>query len=145
MKKNGFTLVELLAVIVILGILTTLVSVNVAKYINDSKKKTNEIALANLQDAAVTYGLDKLKLPKTCFATKYNSDGSPNIPGCSGNTIKVKELKDNGYFSDDKKVCNENAEVILYWYKGGQDQTNNQTNIYYELKSYVSDSVCQGN
>ncbi len=57
-KQNGFTLVELLAVIVILGILLTFVSVNVIKNIKSSKKDVGEFTLSQIEDAAKTYALD---------------------------------------------------------------------------------------
>ena len=40
MKKNGFTLTELIAVIFIVGLLLSTAAVTVMKYINDAKKET---------------------------------------------------------------------------------------------------------
>ena len=65
MKKNAFTLVELLAVIVIMGVLSLVVLPNVINSFNDSKKNTflNELRLAYkvakqqfVKDSA--YGID---------------------------------------------------------------------------------------
>ena len=50
MKNKGFTLVEILAVIVILGILTTMVSIAVTRYRKDADEKD----LLNLHDAIQT-------------------------------------------------------------------------------------------
>lgn len=58
-KQNGFTLVELLAVIVILGILLTFVSVNVIKNIKSSKKDVGEFTLSQIEDAAKTFALSE--------------------------------------------------------------------------------------
>ena len=43
MKKKGFTLVELLAVIVILGIIMSITTPIIIKVINDSKKETYKL------------------------------------------------------------------------------------------------------
>lgn len=58
-KQNGFTLVELLAVIVILGILLTFVSVNVIKNIKSSKEDVGEFTLSQVKDAAKTFALSE--------------------------------------------------------------------------------------
>lgn len=52
MKKNGFTLAELLAVIAILAILVILVIPNVLKLFNESKIKTNTINILNIDKIA---------------------------------------------------------------------------------------------
>ena len=52
MKKNAFTLVELLAVIIILGILSTLIVPKVMKTLNDSEEKSNLASANGLLKAA---------------------------------------------------------------------------------------------
>ncbi len=46
MKKKGFTLVELLAIIVILGIIMSIVTPIIIKIINDSKKETYKLSMS---------------------------------------------------------------------------------------------------
>lgn len=46
MKKKGFTLVELLAIIVILGIIMSIATPIIIKIINDSKKETYKLSMS---------------------------------------------------------------------------------------------------
>ena len=55
MNKNGFTLVELLATVVILGVLITIASFSATVMINNAKKKAGSLAVTNLKEAAITY------------------------------------------------------------------------------------------
>lgn len=54
-NKKGFTLVELLAVIVILGIIMTIATTSVIKNINDSKEKAKYIAAKEIVEIAEAY------------------------------------------------------------------------------------------
>lgn len=54
-NKKGFTLVELLAVIVILGIIMTIATTSVIKSINDSKEKAKYIAAKEIVEIAEAY------------------------------------------------------------------------------------------
>ena len=56
MKKNGFTLIEILAVIVILSIVASLVTINVMKIRNNSFEDLLETKIQNLESAAIVYG-----------------------------------------------------------------------------------------
>ena len=55
MNKKGFSLVELLAVIAIMGILSGICILAVTRYISNSKKKTYKNFEENLRGAAVNY------------------------------------------------------------------------------------------
>lgn len=54
--KKGFTLVELIAVIFILGVIMTIAVVAVDKTIKDNKEQLYEIQISNIEDAARTWG-----------------------------------------------------------------------------------------
>ena len=84
-SKKGFTLVELLAVIVIIAILATITVVAVGAVINKSKAKSAAIYEENLLDAAVTYAyLARVTCPnntalgnnivKNCFTSNCPAD-----------------------------------------------------------------------
>lgn len=55
MNKKGFTLVELLATLVILGIVTGLVVVGVNYNIKNTKEKTEEVFIGTIKDALKVY------------------------------------------------------------------------------------------
>lgn len=62
MKNNkGFTLVELLAVIVVLAIILVIAGTNVSKSIEDTRKKTKYIAAKEIVDIASAYIYEKGK------------------------------------------------------------------------------------
>lgn len=56
--KNGFTLVELLAVISIIMILSIVTSLSVGKILSDSKKKLNNNQIQIIKDAASVWTLE---------------------------------------------------------------------------------------
>ena len=66
MDKRGFTLVELLAVIIILSLLALLTSTAVTKLVKDAKSDLNSTQLELIKSAAQTWGADNItKLPST--------------------------------------------------------------------------------
>lgn len=97
MKKNGFTLAELLAVIVILGLIAVITIPAVTKTLGNTKANLCEDQLKNIKEAARLYGSDHLlDLPST--------EGSTT-------TIKLSDLQDGGYI--DKNLENpKNSEPI---------------------------------
>ena len=55
--KKGFTLVELLAVIVILGVISLITVVSVNSLLSDSKSSLSKVQKHNIEEAAKTYYL----------------------------------------------------------------------------------------
>ena len=58
MKKNGFTLVELLAVIIILTLVITIAFVSVTRVREESLKRVVETKVEQIEQAAILYGQD---------------------------------------------------------------------------------------
>lgn len=136
MKKRGFTLVEILAIIVILGIILVIAVPSVNNIIKDSKNKTfaNSVltVVNDLKDQEV---LNKIKLKKACFVNLKRvklTDGE-----LYGNGVVVVDQK------NDKTSYTVYAESDNNTYINGKDSSeilnslsNNKKFIYgYDLSN----------
>jgi type IV pilus assembly protein PilA len=110
MKNKGFTLAELLAVIVILGLIAVITIPAVTKTLGEQKSKLCEDQLKNIKEAARLYGSDHLiELQEEDY-----SDGDENDSTKNGKTylsITLKDLQDGGYI--DKDIENPKTSEII--------------------------------
>lgn len=101
MKKNAFTLIELLSVIIILGLTVTLVVVRVEKNIKDTKKIANAMQIKMIEDAAL--------LMSTDYQDELTKLNSKNIE-----TITLQTLVNKGLLkSSDLKDIPLSNKVLL--------------------------------
>lgn len=135
MKKNGFTLTELLAVIAVLALLLVIAAPNVLNLLNKQEQKLSEETIKDLKDSAVSYYSNSF-FKKCSNGFEPTSINSTDIAGCT-KKVAVKELKDEGTFRDEADTCDETKEVLVYYYTN----TSNGNDIS-ELRAYVSDDVC---
>lgn len=104
MNKKGLSLVELLAVIVILGIITTLSIIGVNKLLDRSEKE----------------GMDSQKNLLIIATKNFVQDNSEYLPKVVDETVKVRAilLKEKKYLEKEitisKKDCTENSYVEIY-------------------------------
>ena len=61
LKKNGFTIVELIAVIIILSMIMVFGIQAISSSRDSTNKKIYETKISNIEDAAVLYGQDTFK------------------------------------------------------------------------------------
>ena len=71
LNKKGFTLVELLAVIAVLGVIISATTISVVSIINKSRKQTQKEMENNFKEAAITHCIDNgtLKDNNECVVT----------------------------------------------------------------------------
>ena len=105
-KENGFTLVELLAVLVILGIIVAIAIPAVGNIIENAEKSANESEQELIIDAARLYFIEN---------DGDENDGDENDGDENdGDEVTVKKLIANGYLenlSDDSNVSPDSKVV----------------------------------
>jgi competence protein ComGC len=136
MNKNGFTLVELMAVLVIIGLLLVLTIPNIVKISKQSKAKAYDTKINLIEQMAVYYGMDNKSLimkgqtPNnnvsstvkivsddkgyiTSFTYNANKAYSPteilDTNEYRGNYVTIKELVEAGQIKWDKEHMCENC------------------------------------
>lgn len=137
-KNSGFTLVELLAVIVILAIIITIASSGVIAVMNKSRKNMAREVRSNLEEVAISYALENYHL-ETC-SEKFSKEiyVDKNINHLNENTncfkrVTVEEVINAGLFEDSRGFCEKSDIVIVYRYNDGVNS---------EYKAYISENAC---
>ena len=145
MKKKGFTLPELIAVIVVVAILAIIAVTNVSKVMIDSREKLKAQSLNQVRDSAASYGMKELFISNNC-AINYivDKDHPISLPsGCSVTTVKVGDLITKGYFKDDSNNLKKDGEITIYKYKTCNPNPYNSSDevCNYDIKAYVTESL----
>ncbi len=86
-RKNGFTLVELMVVIFILGLLTTIVVINVLPSQDRAMVEKARADLATLGQALELYRLDNITYPTSAEGLQ----ALVSAPGASPNTTRYRQ------------------------------------------------------
>ena len=106
--KKGFTLVELLAVIVVITLISSVGIITYLKTINNSKSKATLLAINNVKEAAYLYskeGTDEIE-----WVNSYDENGKESGKYAC---VSVQQLINKGYFKDnflDKEIY-KNSEI----------------------------------
>lgn len=144
MKKNGFTLVELLAVIVILGMTITIVAVKIDKNIKDTNKFSNTQLISTIEDAAYLYA--------ETYDNELTNLNTYNVDVVTINTLIEKGLLDkknlkNISFSEKVIIANINGLLKTKYVgsnnnaiflNGGSEVSIYKGEIYSELGAYIA-------
>ena len=102
MKNKGFTIVELLAVIIILGVVMFIATPNIIKILNDSKKSLGEEQKRAIERAARSWGVENLYI-------KYDNN---NNPFASQDWVDIDTLIRDGYLkSKTFKTLESNEDI----------------------------------
>ena len=119
MKNKGFTLMELIAVIVLLGLITLIISVPINKILKDAKTKLNNHQKEQIELAAELWAVDNPYLlpPYTEDKSKIN--------------VTIEQLLSEGYFDTEivnlinKKIIKKCSYVSVTLSTQDPDSTKN--------------------
>ena len=139
-KKRGFTLIEVVAVLVILAVITLIVTPLVMSIIRKAKDSANKRSVdaygRSMEYAVATYMLDDAEFPKSfdditieyrgakveCAVNVVNYDGSIFIDKCAVNGKLVKDSKSSsGYY----QVGKDTGNYMFTLYKDVNEIINN--------------------
>lgn len=117
--QRGFTLMELLVVLAILGLLMSLVGPRVLNQLGGAKTKTTSIQIKDLEQTLEMYKLDVGRFPSSeeGLAALVNRPG--NAPGWNGPYLKSDVPLDPWNREYHYKYPGEHGEVDIFSY--GQD------------------------
>ena len=107
-KRAGFTLVEMVIVVTILGILSGIGFMKFGNVQETSRKNDDYVAAANLATAANLYLLE-----------------NPNID-VNNKTISIDELKKEGYINSIPKSQSQNKEFVIKIVEVEEDGKKNE-------------------
>ena len=100
MNRRGFTLVELLATIIILAIVVGLASYSIVSIMKTAKEKNYNLLIKNINDAAELYYQE----------CKYGKLTNNSI--CTNFTITLGELVDYGYLKGNETETDDRYTIV---------------------------------
>ena len=118
-RERGFTLMELLVVLAILGLLMSLVGPRVLNSLGGAKTKTAGIQIKDLEQTLEMYKLDVGRFPSTEEGLQALVTRPGNAAGWNGPYLKSDVPLDPWNREYHYKYPGENSEVDIYSY--GQD------------------------
>ena len=124
MNKKAFTLVELLAVLIVLGVVITITATSILKQVNDSKKTLTDAQIDLVKNAAINYADQK------GFFKKNNSTYN----------ICIESLKNEGLLDDD--IISVLEKKNKYFIKLTVKCENKCYFVADDLKQYTDSSIC---
>ncbi|AQA18279.1 type II secretion system protein GspG [Halioglobus japonicus] len=114
--QSGFTLMELLVVLAILGLLMALVGPNVLNQLGGAKTKTAGIQIKDLEQALEMYKLDVGRYPSTQEGLEALVSKPGSITGWNGPYLKSDVPMDPWNRPYNYKYPGDNAEVDIFTY-----------------------------
>ena len=114
MNKNGYTMIELLAVITIIGLIFTIAIVSYTSLIDKANNTVYESYINNMHEAAINYFSDnllltekKLMLSDLISSNRIAPINNPKNDSdkCLNSYIDATRNDENGVISIEYKVC----------------------------------------
>ncbi len=132
-NKRGFTLVELIAVISLLGLLMVVAATSVSKTLTESKNNLLEEQVKSLKDTAITYVTNKKYYFKACSDTFNPENITAKDKNCY-RIVSISELVTSGLFENKNNICKEDKDIIVYRKTSGS---------YDSLETYLESDTCE--
>lgn len=115
LRRRGFTLVELLVVLAILGLLVGLVGPQVMKTLGSSKTKTARIQIEDLSAALDIYRLEVGRYPTTSDGLQALVDNTAGVASWNGPYLKKSQVpKDPWGFDYQYRSPGQNGSFDLW-------------------------------
>lgn len=131
--KKGFTLIEMLITVVLIGIVSVLVIPNIINTKKDALKRDLDIKVKNIESASYEWASDNLEYLKL----DVDSDNS-DYTVC--NYVYVDELISKGYIVGDK-----NNKTILKNPVNNEELNNYKVCIRYDISKGFSNRIMEAN
>ena len=135
-RKSGFTLVELLVVIMIIALLASMVGPMLFGHLDDAERKTTKSQLANISVALDSFRLDFRRYPTTEEGLKILSAKQSSLKQWNGPYLE-KELKPdawgNPYVYKSPGKDGNPYELLSYaadGKEGGSDKKNRDISVW---------------
>jgi general secretion pathway protein G len=88
LRQQGFTLVEMLVVITIIGLIMGLIGPRVLNYLNESKVKAAKIQIQSFSSALDLFYLDAGRFPSSAEGLTALVQRTPGVPAWNGPYLK---------------------------------------------------------
>lgn len=130
MNNKGFTLIEIMSVVVIIGIIAITAVVAYNKYLNDTRKKAYDTMAKSAANAASEYAMDNIGIRRVTLKELYEKEylEYPQDPSDKGRMCNGKvEIKNTENYDGldtekyDVTICCSNFSYI-YHFPGGSRQ-----------------------
>ena len=140
MNKKAFTLVEMLAVVLILGVIMAIATISYSKHLNTSRQKSFEIAENSFHDT-----LEEAYVDCSANFTKNDFCNRHNKPKAS-DKIYLSELINNGYIENikDPYSTEKNCDINSYIEITGIDSNDGIESYSYNICLMCSNQTSEG-
>lgn len=128
MKKNGFTLIELLAVMIIIMLLITITVPLLSNRIKETREKTTETQIKNIELSAHKYVTDNLR-----NLDELNKYGFMNIT--------IKTLIDSNYIEENIKNPSTDETIFLDDVVYVTMDYNNKIKVSYDINQSTKSKI----